>query len=67
MKKLENENKEMDEIYIKEIDELQVRRRDLVNDLKLKQLIISNFIPDKEFDRLTQIAIYNEVKIMLIK
>ena len=43
----------MDDIYVKEIDELQVRRRDLINDLKLKQLIISNFIPDKEFERLT--------------
>ena len=60
LKQAENENKELDEFYCQEIDELQVRRRDLHSEFRLKNLIIQYFIPEKELQRLEYLAVYNQ-------
>ena len=60
LKQAEKDNKELDEFYCQEIDELQVRKRDLHSEFRLKNLIIQYFIPEKELQRLEYLAVYNE-------
>lgn len=56
----EAENKELDEFYLSEITNLQERRRLLQKEMKLKQMIVEYFIPEKELRKLEVRAAYNE-------
>ncbi|KAL4488914.1 hypothetical protein ABPG72_005701 [Tetrahymena utriculariae] len=60
LKQIEGENRELNDFYGSEIEQLQERRRDLQKELKLKNLILEYFIPEKELERLQLRAIYNE-------
>lgn len=60
LKSVEAENKEIDEFYGAEINELQERRRNLQKELKLKNLILEYFIPEKELEKLQVRAVFNE-------
>lgn len=60
IKQSEAENKEIDEFYSSEITELQERRRLLQKEIKMRQLIVEYFIPEKEFIKLERRAVYNE-------
>jgi len=60
MQQIEAENKELDEMYVAEIDELQDRRRILQKELKLKNLILEYFIPSKELDSLQDKAFWSD-------
>lgn len=60
LKNLEAENKELDEFYLSEIEELQERRRILQKEMKLKQMIVEYFIPEKELRKLELRADYND-------
>ena len=52
MRTIEAENKELDEFYLSEITNLQERRRLLQKEMKLKQMIVEYFIPEKELRKL---------------
>ncbi len=60
LKNIESENKELDEFYLSEINGLQERRRLLQKEMKLKQMIVEFFIPEKELAKLELRAAYNE-------
>jgi len=60
LKATEAENKELDEFYLEEITSLQERRRLLQKEMKLKQMIVEYFIPEKELRKLELRAAYNE-------
>ena len=60
LKSIEAENKELDEFYLSEINSLQERRRLLQKEMKLKQMIVEYFIPEKELRKLEVRAAYNE-------
>lgn len=57
---IEAENKELDEFLRGEIEELQERRRNLLKELKLRNLILEYFVPERELERLQQRAVFNE-------
>ncbi|KAM3140267.1 hypothetical protein pb186bvf_007623 [Paramecium bursaria] len=59
-KQLEQENKEQDEFFAKEIEDLQQRRREITQEVKLKQFILEYFIPEKSLEHMQMLAIYNE-------
>lgn len=60
LKSIEAENKELDEFYLSEIDGLQDRRRLLQKEIKLKQMIVEFFVPEKELRKLEMRAVYND-------
>lgn len=60
LKNLENENKEMEERYAEEIDQLQERRRILQKELKLKNFIIDYFVPAKYIEMINEKVVYRE-------
>jgi len=54
------ENKEMQEGYNQEINNLMQAVKDMEIDCKKKEFIINNFIPPEEKEKLTKCFIYNE-------
>ncbi|EGR28909.1 kinesin motor domain protein [Ichthyophthirius multifiliis] len=60
LKQIESENGELEEFYAQEIEELQVRHRALQKELKLKNLILQYFIPEKEIKRLQTKAMFRQ-------
>ena len=57
---MESENRELEEFYQTEISDLQERRRNLTNELKLKNLILEYFIPETELEKMQERAVFNE-------
>ncbi|EAR88837.1 kinesin motor catalytic domain protein (macronuclear) [Tetrahymena thermophila SB210] len=57
---IQQQNKDIDEFYVSEIDQLQESYRDLQKELKLKRFILDYFIPQKELKRLSEKAMYSE-------
>ncbi|KRW99139.1 P-loop containing nucleoside triphosphate hydrolase [Pseudocohnilembus persalinus] len=60
LKVIQTENQEIEDFYVSEIDELQERRRDLLQELKLKQLILEYFVPQQELEQLQLRAVFND-------
>ncbi|CAD8136873.1 unnamed protein product [Paramecium octaurelia] len=59
-RQLEFENKETDEFMAKEIEDLQIRKREILQEVKLKQFILDYFIPPKFLETMQMLALYNE-------
>ncbi|CAD8056087.1 unnamed protein product [Paramecium sonneborni] len=59
-RQLEFENKETDEFMAKEIEDLQMRKREILQEVKLKQFILDYFIPPKFLETMQMLAFYNE-------
>ena len=62
MKKLQGENKEIDEMYLEDIRELRDRNYELRKELKLKSFLMDYFIPASQQVRLQALAQYSEEK-----
>lgn len=60
LKNLENENKELEEQYAAEIEDLQERRRILQKELKLKNFIIDYFVPAEYIEMINEKVVFNE-------
>lgn len=60
LKNLENENRELEEQYAAEIEDLQERRRILQKELKLKNWIVEYFVPTEYIEMIHEKVVYDE-------
>ena len=60
LKNLESENRELEEMYAEEIEDLQERRRILQKELKLKNFIIDYFVPADYINMINEKVIWKE-------